>query len=88
MVLKEEYEGQLEPDEAEFNTHVIDDLDDLDYDLGKAYIRESAASPSASNVEDDNKGENQTKNNIIVESTDLGGQGAGMLTTAVLNKHC
>lgn len=61
-VLKEEYEGQLEPDEAESNTHVIeDDDDDLDYDLGKEYIRESAASPSVPNAESDGKGENRTK---------------------------
>lgn len=56
-MLKEEYEGQLEPDEAESNTHVIEDDDDLDYDSGKEYIRESAASPSVPNAE----GGNQTK---------------------------
>lgn len=84
MVLKEEYEGQLEPDEAQFNAHVIDDDVDLDYDLGKAYIRESAASPSAANVDGDGKGENQTKNNVIVESTGVtGNQGAGMSVTAL-----
>lgn len=81
MVLKEEYEGQLEPDEAEFNTHVIDDDDgEVDYDSGKEYIRESAASPSASNA--DGKTENQTKTNVIAESTDLKqGPGAGMFIT-------
>lgn len=80
MVLKEEYEGQLEPDEAEFNTHVIDDEGEVDYDTGKEYIRESAASPSASNVEGDDKNENQTKNNVIVGSTDVSqDQASGML---------
>lgn len=67
-VLKEEYEGQLEPDEVKSNVHIIEDEDEddsLDYNTGKEFIRESAASPSLPKV-GDSKVENQTLNNSDV----------------------
>lgn len=83
-VLKEEYEGQLEPDEAESNTHVIDDEDDFDYDLGKEYIRESAASPSAPNADGDTKDGNVTRDKSdpkirtdVTQGQDAGGRLGG-----------
>lgn len=81
-VLKEEYEGQLEPDEAESNTHLVDDEDDFEtYDAGNEYIRESAASPPAPKVNSESKS-NLTKdlaNNNSKSATNFNkGQGFGM----------
>lgn len=63
-VLKEQYEGALEPDEME-NDHELanDEDDDFDtYDAGNEFIRESsAASPPAPNVEGAGKRDNLTK---------------------------
>ncbi|XP_018578881.1 protein eva-1 homolog C isoform X5 [Anoplophora glabripennis] len=50
-VLKEQYEGALEPDETE-DEFSNDEDDDFDvYDAGNEFIRESAASPPAPNIE-------------------------------------
>lgn len=50
-VLKEQYEGALEPDETE-DEFANDEDDDFDiYDAGNEFIRESAASPPAPNIE-------------------------------------
>lgn len=49
-VLKEQYEGKLEPDETEEEPPIEED--DFDhYDAGNEYIRESAASPPTPNIE-------------------------------------
>lgn len=61
-VLKEEYEGHLEPDEGDLDTHLVEDDDDFDtYDAGNEYIRESAASPPAPKVSSGLKEDNSTK---------------------------
>ncbi|XP_017778713.1 PREDICTED: protein eva-1 homolog C isoform X6 [Nicrophorus vespilloides] len=61
-VLKEQYEGQLEPDELDTEYETNEEEDDFDnYDSGNEFIRESAASPPAPNVE--NGSNNLTKDN-------------------------
>lgn len=62
-VLKEQYEGRLEPDEVEADQEFPnEDDDDFDtYDAGNEFIRESAASPTATNIEGTGKGDNLTK---------------------------
>lgn len=51
-MLKDKYEGSLEPDEIEADDIANEDEDDFDtYDADNEYIRESAASPPAPNIE-------------------------------------
>jgi hypothetical protein len=69
-VLKEQYEGRLEPDEIEADQEFSND-DDEDfetYDAGNQFIRESAASPPASNIEGNGKGDNLTKDSPNVNA--------------------
>jgi hypothetical protein len=69
-VLKEQYEGRLEPDEIEADQEFSND-DDEDfetYDAGNQFIRESAASPPASNIEGTGKGDNLTKDSPNVNA--------------------
>lgn len=85
-MLKQEYEGQLEVDEAELNLHVVDEDedDDFDYDTGKEYIRESAASPSVPHLEGDTNIENRTGEDRS-DSTDSVNvtQGPGMYVVVI-----
>ena len=69
-VLKEQYEGRLEPDEVEADQEFAnDDDDDFDtYDAGNEFIRESAASPPAPNIEGAGKGDNLTKDSPNVNA--------------------
>ncbi|CAH1103135.1 unnamed protein product [Psylliodes chrysocephalus] len=50
-VLKEQYEGTLAPDEVDEEPSSDDEEDFDTYDAGNEYIRESAASPPAPNIE-------------------------------------
>lgn len=50
-VLKDQYQGPLQLDEKEEESHTDDDVDFDNYDAGNEYIRESAASPPAPNIE-------------------------------------
>ncbi|CAG9816980.1 unnamed protein product [Phaedon cochleariae] len=50
-VLKDQYEGVLEPDETAEEPSNDEDDDFETYDAGNEYIRESAASPPAPNIE-------------------------------------
>lgn len=60
-MLKEEYEGRLEPDERESDLQLVEEDDDFDaYDAGNEYIRESAASPPTPKVNSGLK-DNSTK---------------------------
>lgn len=87
-MLKEEYEGQLEPDEAESNTHLVDDEDDFEtYDAGNEYIRESAASPAAPKVNGDSKSnltKDLAKNNSKSATNFNEGQEYGMYPNVIL----
>ncbi|XP_044256919.1 uncharacterized protein LOC123006471 isoform X6 [Tribolium madens] len=70
-VLKEQYEGRLEPDEIESDQEFSTDEDDdfEPYDAGNnEYIRESAASPPASNIDGGGKGDNLTKDSPNVNA--------------------
>nr|XP_023011864.1 protein eva-1-like [Leptinotarsa decemlineata] len=65
-VLKEQYEGSLEPDETENEVSNDEDEDFALYDAGNEYIRESAASPPAPNSE------GVAKDNFTKELNDIG----------------
>lgn len=70
-MLKEQYEGPLEPGEIESDQEFsIDDDEDFEpYDAGNnEYIRESAASPPAPNIEGAGKGDNLTKDSPNVNA--------------------
>lgn len=70
----------LEPDEAESNTHLVDDIEEFgSYDAGNEFIRESAASPPTPNLNTD-PNNNLTKdlNSSNGLSNWAKGQGFGM----------
>ncbi|KAF5306374.1 hypothetical protein FQA39_LY18941 [Lamprigera yunnana] len=65
-VLKEQFEGQSEPDELNGDSENSDMDDDFEnYDAGDEFIRESAASPSSPNIAGSPIGENATKDSAI-----------------------
>ncbi|KAF5303888.1 hypothetical protein FQR65_LT08082 [Abscondita terminalis] len=65
-VLKEQYEGQSEPDELIIDSENSDIDDDFEnYDAGDEFIRESAASPSSPNIVGSPVGENATKDSGV-----------------------
>uniref|UniRef100_A0A1Y1N8I5 SUEL-type lectin domain-containing protein n=1 Tax=Photinus pyralis TaxID=7054 RepID=A0A1Y1N8I5_PHOPY len=61
-VLKEQFEGQPEPDELNNEMENSDTDDDFEnYDAGDEFIRESAASPSSPNIGGPTSGDNATR---------------------------
>ncbi|KAK4871559.1 hypothetical protein RN001_015683 [Aquatica leii] len=65
-VLKEQFEGQSEPDELTSDSENSDIDDDFEnYDAGDEFIRESAASPSSPNIAGPPIGENATKESAV-----------------------
>ncbi|XP_022915136.1 uncharacterized protein [Onthophagus taurus] len=68
-ILKEQYEGRLEPDELETENDNEDPEFD-NYDDGKEFIRESAASPPAPSIVGSPKGDNLT-NDLAATSSKL-----------------
>lgn len=65
-ILKEQFEGQPEPDELTVDSDIADIDEDFDnYDAGNEFIRESAASPSSPNVVGGAQGDNITKDTAV-----------------------
>lgn len=68
-VLKEQYEGRLEPDEMKTDLDINDDVEDYtSYDAGNEFIREFAAQPPTQNVEDESKDDNLAKDSYATSS--------------------